>query len=68
MVEIVKSTAAIEIILVVDKIFLEFSIPSVVRLDNNPPFNSNDFHLFAKKFLGLNIVRSHQYGLKRTAK
>ena len=46
--EIVKSTAAGEIIPVVDKIFSEFSIPSVVRSDNDPPFNGNYFHLFAR--------------------
>lgn len=47
-VEIVKSTSAETVIPVLDKIFAMFGIPSVVKSDNGPPFNSSKFANFAK--------------------
>ena len=47
-VEVVRSTAASVVIPQIDKVFSEFGIPSIVKSDNGPPFNGNDFCLFAK--------------------
>lgn len=46
-VETVKSTAATTVIPKLDKVFLEFGVPDVVKPDTGPPFNSKDFTAFA---------------------
>ena len=43
-----NSTEASVVIPKIDKVFSEFGIPSIVKSDNGPPFNGNDFHMFAK--------------------
>ena len=50
-VEIVHSTSARAAIPKLDKIFATHGIPKVVKTDNGPPFNSEDFSMFAK-YLG----------------
>lgn len=50
-VDIVHSTAATTVIPKLDTIFSTHGVPVVVRSDNGPPFNSNDFAEFAK-YLG----------------
>ena len=47
-VEIVRSTSAKAVIPKLDKVFAEFGIPEVVRSDNGPPFNGQDFKQFAE--------------------
>ncbi len=47
-VETVKSTSANTVIPKVDKVFSEFGIPDVVKMDNGPPFNSSAFKSFAQ--------------------
>ena len=42
-VEIVRSTKASVVIPKLDKVFATHGIPSVVKADNGPPFNSDDF-------------------------
>ena len=42
-VEIVKSTSIPKL----DKVFLEFGVPDVVKSENGPPFNSKEFASFA---------------------
>ena len=39
-VEVVRSTAAEQVIQVVDKVFCTYGYPDVVKTDNGPPFNS----------------------------
>ena len=46
-VEIVSSTSAQQVIPKLDRIFSTFGVPSVVRTDNGPPFNSHEFAQFA---------------------
>ena len=46
-VEVVHTTAAKLVIPRLNKIFSEFGIPEVVRSDNGPPYNSQDFRDFA---------------------
>ncbi|KAK7933589.1 hypothetical protein WMY93_004485 [Mugilogobius chulae] len=50
-VEIVRSTSAVTVIPVMDKVFSMFGIPRVVKTDNGPPFNSDSFTQFAE-YLG----------------
>ena len=50
-VEIVTSTSAKAVIPKLDAIFAQFGIPQIVRSDNGPPFNSEDFKKFAN-YLG----------------
>ncbi len=47
-VEVVRSTSSNAVIPCLDKIFSEYGIPEVLRLDNGPPFNSREFNEFAK--------------------
>ncbi|XP_033122966.1 uncharacterized protein K02A2.6-like [Anneissia japonica] len=47
-VEVVSSTSAAAIIPNLDKVFGMFGIPKVVKTDNGPPFNSDNFAKFAK--------------------
>ena len=46
-VEILRSTSAKAVIPHLDSIFARQGIPNVVRTDNGPPFNSEDFQKFA---------------------
>ena len=46
-VEILRSTSAKAVIPHLDSIFARQGIPNVVRTDNGPPFNSEDFQQFA---------------------
>jgi len=46
-VDIISSLSSNTVIPKIDKIFSEFGIPSVLRSDNGPPFNSKDFVLFS---------------------
>jgi hypothetical protein len=48
LVEPVKSTAASSVIPKLDKIFALFGVPSVVKSDNGPPFNGEEFTRFSK--------------------
>ncbi len=50
-VEITTSTSARAVIPKLDKIFSAFGVPSIVRTDNGPPFNSEQFAEFSK-YLG----------------
>jgi transposase InsO family protein len=50
-VEIVTSTSARAVIPKLDNIFSAFGVPTVVRTDNGPPFNSEQFEQFAS-YLG----------------
>ena len=45
-VEIIRSTKASVVIPKLDKIFATHGIPSVVKADNGPPFNSDDFERY----------------------
>ena len=45
-VEIIRSTKAAVVIPKLDKIFAMHDIPSVVKVDNGPPFNSDDFERY----------------------
>ena len=47
-VEPVTSTSAKAVIPKLDKIFSTFGIPQVLRTDNGPPFNSEEFANFAQ--------------------
>ena len=49
-VEILRSTSAKAVIPHLDSIFARQGIPNVVRTDNGPPFNSEDFQKFATHF------------------
>ncbi|TKS65153.1 Retrovirus-related Pol polyprotein from transposon 17.6 [Collichthys lucidus] len=55
-VESVRSTSASTVIPVMDKIFSMFGIPRVVKTDNGPPFNSDQFSQFAD-YLGFHHRR-----------
>src|SRR4029434_640016 len=46
-VEIVRSVSANTVIPVLDKVFSMFGIPRVLKTDNGPPFNSEQFSKFA---------------------
>lgn len=46
-VEIVRSTSATTVIPRLDKIFSTFGVPEVVKTDNGPPFNGQDFTNFS---------------------
>ena len=46
-VEVVRSTSASTVIPVLDKVLSLFGIPDVIKSDNGPPFNSENFHKFA---------------------
>ena len=46
-VEIIRSTSANTVIPVFDKVFSMFGLPRVVKTDNGPPFNSEQFSKFA---------------------
>ena len=59
-VEIIKSTAAKVVIPALDKVFAEFGVPRVVKSDNGSPFQSDDFHKFAK-YLGFKHRRITPY-------
>ena len=50
-VEMVRSTNAKSVIPVLDKVFSQFVVPEVVRPDNGPPFNGQEFREFSK-YLG----------------
>ena len=52
-VEILRSTSAKAVIPHLDSIFARQGIPDVVRTDNGPPFNSENFQMFATH-LGFN--------------
>jgi len=56
----VSSTAAHVVIPKLDKLFADFGIPYVVRSDNGPPFNSEEFARFAN-ILGFNHRRITPY-------
>ena len=45
---IVRSTAAVTVIPVVDELLSMFGIPDVLKTDNGPPFNSDDFYKYSK--------------------
>ena len=47
-VEIVHSTSVKTTITLLDKVFSQFGVPYVVKCDNGPPFNGNEFAQFAK--------------------
>lgn len=49
-VEILRSTSAKAVIPHLDSIFARQGIPNIVRTDNGPPFNSEDFQKFATHF------------------
>ena len=59
-VEIIKSTAAKIVILVIDKVFAECGVPHTLNSDNWSPFQSGDFAKFAK-FLGFKHRRITPY-------
>lgn len=46
-VEIVRSVSANTVIPIIDKVFSMFGIPRVLKTDNGPPFNSEQFFKFA---------------------
>ncbi|XP_069189914.1 uncharacterized protein [Procambarus clarkii] len=46
--EIIGSTSAKAVIPKLEKIFQNFGIPEVVKTDNGPPFNGQDFVNFAE--------------------
>lgn len=46
-VDVVRTTAAAVVIPHLDKIFAQYGVPVVVKSDNGPPFNGNDFKQFA---------------------
>ena len=50
-VESVNSTSSHHVIPVVDKIFLMFEVPEIVKSDNCPPFQGGEFHHYAQ-YLG----------------
>ncbi|XP_020555459.2 uncharacterized protein K02A2.6-like [Oryzias latipes] len=56
-VEIVRSTSANTVIPVMDKVFSLFGIPAVVKTDNGPPFNGDQFSQFAT-YLGFHHHRT----------
>ena len=45
---IVRSTAAVTVIPVIDELLSMFGIPDVLKTDNGPPFNSDDFYKYSK--------------------
>ena len=45
---IVRSTAAVTVIPVVDELLSMFGIPDVLKTDNGSPFNSDDFYKYSK--------------------
>ena len=47
-VEIVKSVSANTVIPVLDKVLSEFGIPKVIKTDNGSPFQSHQFHEYAR--------------------
>ena len=47
-VEVVRSTAAEQVIQVVDKVFCTYGYPDIVKTDNGPPFNSQVWKGFLK--------------------
>lgn len=55
-VESVRSTSANTVIPVMDKVFSMFGIPRVVKTDNGPPFNGDQFSQFAD-YLGFHHRR-----------
>ena len=48
-VEVLSSTSARSVIPRFDRVFSEYGIPNVLRTDNGPPFNGNDFRQFANE-------------------
>lgn len=46
-VELLKSTSTKTDVPKIDKIFASFGIPKVLKSDNGPPFNGNEFRQFA---------------------
>ena len=61
-VEILRSTSAKAVIPHLDSIFARQGIPEVVRTDNGPPFNSENFKMFASQ-LGFTHHTTNLYGL-----
>ena len=59
-VEIITSTSARVVIPKLDAIFARQGIPEVLKSDNGPPFNSNEFHQFAE-YLGFRHRRITPY-------
>lgn len=50
-VKILHSTSTTAVVPVLDDVFSKFGIPSVLKTDNGPPFNSSMFSQFAE-YLG----------------
>lgn len=48
-VKILSSTSSEMVIKVMNEVFATFGIPEVVKSDNGPPFNSNNFKEFAQQ-------------------
>ncbi len=55
-VESVRATSANTVLPVMNKVFSMFGIPRVVKNDNGPPFNSDEFSQFAD-YLGFHHCR-----------
>ena len=49
-VDVISSTSAKTVIPHLDMIFSRHGIPDVVKTDNGPPFNGNEFQTFSKDF------------------
>ena len=49
-VEIVPTTSHKHVIPKLEKILSTFGIPEIIRTDNGPPFNGQEFHDFSKRF------------------
>lgn len=47
-VDIERTTTSKVVIPYLDKIFVEFGLPEVVKSDNGPPFNGSEFKQFAR--------------------
>ena len=48
-IDFVSSTSAKAVIPKLDRIFSAFGIPEIVRSDNGPPFNGNEFKLYSQE-------------------
>ena len=67
-VEVARSTKAPVVIPKVDKIFAVHGIPRIIKTDNVPPFNGEEYRRYMQKHWESNLNSQPRYGHRATPK